>query len=195
MVLTLTFLVGLFQVGLGLARLGSLVNFVSHSVIVGFTSGAAIVIATSQMRHLTGIELQKGHYFVHIWAELIPKLSETNLYVLAVAVITLIIALLFKKFLPNWPGMLFAMIGGSLLALLLDGKNHGVHLVGALPQHLPPLSSPHLTIASLRELAPGSLAIAMLGLAEAVSIARSPQNRNNVLTAIRNLSGRAYLTS
>ena len=173
MVLTLTFLVGLFQAGLGLARLGSLVNFVSHSVIVGFTSGAAIVIATSQMRHLTGIELQKGHYFVHIWAELIPKLPETNLYVLAVAIITLIIALLFKKFLPNWPGMLFAMIGGSLLALLLDGKNHGVHLVGALPQHLPPLSSPHLTIASLRELAPGSLAIAMLGLAEAVSIARS----------------------
>ena len=173
MVLTLTFLVGLFQVGLGLARLGSLVNFVSHSVIIGFTTGAAILIATSQMRHLTGINLQKGHYFVHIWKELIPRLSETNFYVLAVALVTLIIALLFKKLLPNWPGMLVAMIGGSILALLLDGKNHGVQLVGALPQHLPPLSSPDLTIASLRQLAPGALAVAMLGLAEAVSIARS----------------------
>ena len=92
MVLTLTFLVGLFQIGLGLARLGSLVNFVSHSVILGFTAGAAIRIATSQMQHLTGIKLQKGHYFVHIWTELIPRLSETNLYVLAVALITLLIA-------------------------------------------------------------------------------------------------------
>ena len=173
MVLTLTFMVGLFQVGLGLARLGSLVNFVSHSVIVGFTTGAAILIATSQMRHLTGIKLQKGHYFIHIWTELIPRFSETNLYVLAVALVTLLIALLFKKLLPNWPGMLFAMIGGSILALLLDGKNHGVQLVGALPQHLPPLSSPDLTVASLRQLAPGALAVAMLGLAEAVSIARS----------------------
>jgi SulP family sulfate permease len=128
MVLTLTFLVGLFQIGLGLARLGSLVNFVSHSVILGFTAGAAIRIATSQMQHLTGIKLQKGHYFVHIWTELIPRLSEANLYVLAVALITLLIALLFKKLLPNWPGMLVSMIGGSILALLLDGKNLGVQL-------------------------------------------------------------------
>jgi len=128
MVLKLTFLIGLFQVRLGLARLGSLVNFVSHSVILGFTAGAAIRIATSQMQHLTGIKLQKGHYFVHIWTELIPRLSEANLYVLAVALITLLIALLFKKLLPNWPGMLVAMIGGSILALLLDGKNLGVQL-------------------------------------------------------------------
>ena len=128
MVLKLTFLIGLFQVRLGLARLGSLVNFVSHSVILGFTAGAAIRIATSQMQHLTWIKLQKGLYFVHIWTELIPRLSETNLYVLAVALITLLIALLFKKILPNWPGMLFAMIGGIILALLPDGKNHGVQL-------------------------------------------------------------------
>ena len=65
---------------------------------------------------------------MHIWMELIPRLSETNLYVLAVALITLLIALLFKKLLPNWSGMLVAMIGGSILALLLDGKNHGVQL-------------------------------------------------------------------
>jgi SulP family sulfate permease len=128
MVLKLTFLIGLFQVRLGLARLGSLVNFVSHSVILGFTAGAAIRIATSQMQHLKGSKLRKGHYFVHIWTELIPRLSEANLYVLAVALITLLIALLFKKLLPNWPGMLVAMIGGSILALLLDGKNLGVQL-------------------------------------------------------------------
>jgi len=173
MVLTLTFLVGLFQIGLGFARLGALVNFVSHSVVVGFTAGAALLIATSQMGNLTGIKLRGGHYFFHVWSDLIPRLSETNFYVLAIGLATLLIALLFKRLVPNWPGMLFAMIGGSVMAILLDGNNHGVQLIGALPSHLPPLTSPDLTIASLRQLAPGALAVAMLGLAEAVSIARS----------------------
>ncbi len=173
LVLTLTFLVGIFQLGLGLARLGSLVNFVSHSVVIGFTTGAAILIATSQMSHLTGIKLQKGHYFIHVWSELLPRLSEANIYVLSIALFTLFVALLFKKILPKWPGMLRAMVCGSVASLLVGGHNHGVRLVGALPSHLPPLTAPDLTTASLRELAPGALAVAMLGLAEAVSIARS----------------------
>ncbi|HAM53836.1 MAG TPA: sodium-independent anion transporter, partial [Nitrospiraceae bacterium] len=86
---------------------------------------------------------------------------------------TLIIAVVFKLLKPKWPGMFLAMIGGSVVALLMKGNEHGVRLVGSLPGHLPPLSYPYITTASLRELAPPALAAAMLGLAEAVSIARS----------------------
>ena len=60
MTLTLTFLAGIYQLGFGLARLGSLVNFVSHTVVIGFTAGAAILIATSQMKHITTIAIPKG---------------------------------------------------------------------------------------------------------------------------------------
>ena len=173
MVLTLTFLAGLFQFGLGVARLGALVNFVSHSVVVGFTAGAAVLIATSQMSNIIGVTIPKKHSFIHIWVEVLSRISETNLYVLSIAIITLLVAVAFKILLPRWPGMLVGMIAGSVMAVILNASEHGVRLVGALPAHLPPLSHPDLTTASLRQFAPPALAVAMLGLAEAVSIARS----------------------
>jgi SulP family sulfate permease len=173
MALTLTFLAGLFQFGLGIARLGALVNFVSHSVVVGFTAGASILIATSQLSNILGIATPKKHSFIHVWADIISGISGTNLYVLAIGLATLMIAVAFKVLKPKWPGMLIAMIAGSVIALFVKGSEHGVRLVGSLPSHLPPFSHPDITTASLRQLAPPALAVAMLGLAEAVSIARS----------------------
>ena len=67
--LTLTFLVGIIQLAMGLARLGVLVNFISHSVIVGFTAGAAILIGTNQLRNFFGIEMDRGIPFYEIWAD------------------------------------------------------------------------------------------------------------------------------
>jgi SulP family sulfate permease len=173
MALTLTFLAGFFQLALGVARLGALVNFVSHSVVVGFTAGASILIATSQLSNMLGIAAPKKHSFIHIWAYIISGLSGTNLYALFIGLSTLAIAVVLKVLKPRWPGMLIAMIAGSVLALAMKAGEHGIRLVGSLPAHLPPLSYPDITTASLRELAPPALAVAMLGLAEAVSIARS----------------------
>jgi len=173
MALTMTFLAGFFQLALGLARLGSLVNFVSHSVVVGFTAGASILIATSQLSNILGIAAPKKHSFIHVWADIISGLSGANLYALSVGLGTLIIAVIFKILKPRWPGMLIAMIAGSFMAQLMNGREHGIRLVGSLPAHLPPLSHPDITTASVRLLAPPALAVAMLGLAEAVSIARS----------------------
>jgi len=179
MVLTLTFIAGMFQLGLGLARLGALVNFVSHSVVVGFTAGAALLIGSSQLANFFGVPGSKHHAFVHVWMDLFHKLPDTNLYVVGIALTTLVAALLFKIYHPRWPGMLLAMIGGSLLSLALNGKEHGVRLIGSLPGHLPPLSLPDLSTASVRQLAPAALAVAMLGLAEAVSIARAVATRSH----------------
>lgn len=179
MVLTLTFIAGLFQMVLGVARLGALINFVSHSVIVGFTAGAAILIGTSQLGNFFGISIPKGESFLHTWIDLFHLVPHANLYVLFIAVATLLSALVFRIFWPRLPGMLFAMILGSLMALILDGNSHGVRLVGSLPGHLPPLSMPDLSVSSIRNLVPGALAVAMLGLAEAVSIARSVATRSH----------------
>jgi SulP family sulfate permease len=181
MVLTITFLAGLFQLALGVARLGALVNFVSHSVVVGFTAGAALLIGTSQLSNFLGVPGSKRHAFIHVWVDLIEHLAAVNFIVVAIAASTLVFALLFKRFLPKLPGMLFAMVIGSLLSLLLNGKEHGVRLVGSLPAHLPPLSLPDLSTANIRSLAPAALAVAMLGLAEAVSIARAVATRSQQL--------------
>jgi len=178
MVLTLTFLAGAFQLTLGLARMGQLVNFISHSVVIGFTAGAAILIATSQLKHYIGVSLPHGQSFVHTWINLYGQLPNLNVYAAATASITLLAAILFKRYRPRWPGMLFAMVIGSLLCLLIGGEQHGVNLVGSLPARLPPLSLPDFSLQTIRTLGPGAMAVALLGLIEAVSIARAIASRS-----------------
>lgn len=173
MALTLTFLAGLYQFVLGVARMGALVNFVSHSVVVGFTAGAAILIATSQLKHFFGIDIPGGESFLHTWQDIFRQADNINPYVTAIATVTLIAGILFMRFKPRWPGMLLAMILGSLLAALLTDETKDIQLVGELPSQLPPFSIPDLSLKSLKSLSSGAFAIAMLGLIEAISIARS----------------------
>ena len=171
--LTLTFLAGACQLAFGLARMGTLVNFVSNSVVVGFTAGASILIATSQLRHVFGLHLPRGESFFHTWKSILSEIEHINPYVLVVAVITLICAALFKMWRPRSPGLLIAMIVGSLTSLALGGGHHGVQLMGELPANLPLPSLPDFSIGTIRQLAPKSLAVALLGLIEALSIARA----------------------
>jgi len=179
MALTMTLLAGMFQFALGIARLGVLVNFVSHTVVIGFTAGAAILIATSQLKNVFGVAVPSGDSFIHTWLDLWSLLPQTNFYALSIAIVTLVVAFGFKKFLPRWPGMLIAMIVGSLLALFLDAGTHHVKFVPEIPASLPPLSLPDFSPVTIRKLAESSLAIALLGLVEAVSIARSVATRSH----------------
>ncbi len=179
LVLTLTLIAGVFQLALGLARMGTLVNFVSHTVVVGFTAGAAILIGTSQLKHFFGVEIPRGESFAHTWVVLFQKMPEANPYVIAIALVTLISAIVFKKLLPRWPNMLFAMIIGAILAWFFGAEEHNIRLVGSLPGQLPPLSLPDFSIGTIRDLASGGLAVALLGLVEAVSIARSVASKSH----------------
>jgi SulP family sulfate permease len=106
-VLTLTFIAGVFQFSLGLARLGALVNFVSHSVVVGFTAGAALLIGTSQLSNFLGIPGSKHHAFVHIWIDLVRRLPETNFTVFRIALATLAAALFFRPISRDGPACCF----------------------------------------------------------------------------------------
>lgn len=173
MVFTLTFMAGVFQFTFGLLRLGTIINFVSHSVIVGFTAGAALLIATGQLKHALGLSIPAGSSFLTSWSFIFKLSGQINPYELAVALTTLICAALIKTFKPRWPGLLIALVTGSCVSILLNGDTHGVRLLGKLSGTLPHISSPDFTMDTLRLLAPGALAIALLGLIEAISIARS----------------------
>jgi len=179
LVLTLTFMAGVYQLAFGLARLGTLVNFVSHSVVIGFTSGAGILIATSQLKHVLGLDVPSGHSFLKVWLHIFGKFDQINLYVFAIAMVTLISAVIFRAKIPRWPGMLFAMIIGSVLCFVINGSQHGISLVGQMPAKLPPLSLPDFSFETIRELAPKALAVALLGLIEALSIGRSIAARSH----------------
>jgi len=177
LVLTLTFLTGVFQLAMGLARLGVLVNFISHTVVIGFTAGAAVLIAASQIKNFFGINIPRGSHFYEIIHQLFLQLGDINPYVTAVALVTLASGILVKKVFPKIPYMIAAMLIGSLFALLLDdlfGKDVTlIRTVGALPAHLPPFSLPDLSHKAIKEMATSALAVTMLALTEAVSIARS----------------------
>jgi len=172
-VLTLTLLTGLFQLGLGLARLGTLVNFISHTVVIGFTAGAAVLIATSQFKYALGVQVPSGSSFFESWAVLVSQIDATNPYTLTIAVITILATLVLKRINQKLPAMLIGMVAGSVVCWLIGGADNNVALVGALSGQLPGFSLPALSGDTLSALIPGALAVAILGLVEAVSIARA----------------------
>lgn len=178
--LTLTFLAGVYQLAFGLARMGALVNFVSHTVVIGFTAGAAILIVTSQMKHILGVAIPKGESFLHTWVDIFQSLGDIKLSLVVIALATLVTALLAKKLHRKSPNLLIGMVVGSLVALgLKAGGMTEIPLVGEIPAHLPPLSHPEFSISTIRLLAPEAFAVALLGLIEAVSISRAVATKSN----------------
>ncbi len=173
MALTITFLAGVYQLAFGLARLGILVNFVSHTVVVGFTAGAAILIATSQMKNVLGVYVPKGESFLSTWYDLALQYDQVQYNILIIAVATLFVAMAIKKIKPKLPNLLIALFAGGVLAQVMGGEAAGIAMVSAIPGHLPPLSMPDISFASIKMLAPEAFAVALLGLIEAVSISRS----------------------
>jgi SulP family sulfate permease len=174
--LTLTFLTGLYQLVLGLARLGVLVNFISHTVIIGFTAGAAVLIAVSQIKNFFGLDLERGLEVHEVVIELVRNIGEINPYVTAVAVITLLSSVILRRLLPKL-AMIVALVVGSLVAIVINrvvgGDATDISTVGALDAALPPFSLPDFSFEALSSLAFPALIVTMLALTEAVSIARS----------------------
>ena len=179
MALTLTFLAGVYQLVFGLAKFGMLVNFVSHNVVIGFTAGAALLIASSQVPYILGIEVVKGENFVDTWSALFSGLGEINLYLLVVGLSTLASSILVKLYKPQLPNLLIGMFVGGFIAFYLSNFTQTIETVGVMPAYLPPLSTPDFSLNALKSLAPEAFAIALLGLIEASSIGRSIATKSN----------------
>jgi len=177
LVLTLTFLVGVFQLALGALRLGTLVNFVSHTVVVGFTAGAAVLIVLSQVKNFFGIEIARGSAAWQVLLSLWRQLADINPYVTIVALVTVVASVGVRKWRPRVPHMIAALVVGGVVAALLNlifgVEQTGIKSIGALRVGLPPLSSPVFSMGTIEKLVPIAIAVALLALTEAVSIARA----------------------
>jgi len=175
--LTLTFMVGIIEFVMGVAKLGALVNFISHSVVIGFTAGAAILIIVNQLKNFFGIHIPRGESFLHVLADIATNLGHSNGFIVTVGLITLFSGIISKVFLKKIPYMLVAMIVGSLAAAIINGifgeEQTQIAHIKELPAMLPPLSAPDFSWSTIRELAPIALAATLFALVEAVSIARA----------------------
>jgi SulP family sulfate permease len=177
----LAVMVGVFQLGLGLARLGVLVNFVSHSVIVGFSAGAGVLIAIRQIRPLLGLNFT-SHSFVETLTgaggELIA--GNVNWPTAALGLGTMLLIVLTKRLNPKLPGPLIGMVVAAVVVALFGLDRDGVDVIGELPRGLPPLTKlPLFDFDLISELSTGALAIAAIGLIEAMSIARTISNQSD----------------
>jgi SulP family sulfate permease len=174
LVLTLALLVGLLQFAMGVARLGALVNFISHTVVIGFTAGAGLLIITAQLRNFSGVAIPSGTRFFETLGLFVRGIPHLDPWIAATGAVTLLVALAAKRWLPRLPYMVVAMIAGSLFgyALLAAGVAK-VPVVGALPSGIPVLSVPSFDPETWRRIFPAALALTVLGLTEAVSIARA----------------------
>ncbi len=175
--ITLAFMVGVTQFAMGAIRLGALVNFISHSVIVGFTCGAALLIAAKQFKIFLGLEIPVSTHFYESlmylwehWSTFHPMVTVTGFSAIAVVIVL-------KRKWPKFPGMIAALFVSSLVAavfnLIFGSDKTGIDMVGALPRQLPPLSMPDFSAKAFQDLAPLALAMTLFALTEAVSIARS----------------------
>jgi SulP family sulfate permease len=177
LVLTVTFLTGVMELAMGIARLGGLVNFISHTVIVGFSAGTAILIATTQIKAFFGISIPAEASFLETLWQLAIQARNINPWVAAVGVFTLASGIVARKYLPKIPFMISATVLGSLFALALDlAFGHEVtriSMVGSLPAKLPPFSSPDLSLETLRRVAPTALANTILALTLAIGVGRA----------------------
>ena len=177
LVLTLTLLTGLIQLAMGLMRLGMLVNFISHTVIIGFTAGAAILIAASQIKNFFGLDMPRGAHFHEVLIQFGSHVMDTQPWVLMVGMVTLITGMLAKRYLKKLPYMIVAMVAGGVVAAIINAQvgieQTGIHTVGALAASFPPLSVPDFSFTALNQTLFPATIIAILALTEAVAIARS----------------------
>ncbi|NDP43201.1 MAG: STAS domain-containing protein [Aromatoleum sp.] len=175
LVLTLNLMIGLLKLGFGLARLGTLVNFISHTVIVGFTAGAGVLIVGAQLSNAGGlVALPQEAAFVDAVRGVVLHSRDIDPWSALIAAVTIAAALAARRLLPRTPHLLVGIVVGSLVAWLLarEGIAH-VATIGPLPSALPSWSMPSFSAGTWRTLAPIALALTLIGLTEAVSSARA----------------------
>ncbi len=182
---------GLIQIAMGAARLGSLANFLSHPVLSGFSSAAAIIIGLSQAKHLLGVRLPPAEHFHELPAQLLRALPRTHGPTLAIGVASMILLLGLQYLLPRALAagrilppvaaqtlsrtgpILVVILGTGIVAAFDPGEASGVHVVGEIPRGLSTLALPALGGSELLPLIPLALTVSFVGFLESASVAKT----------------------
>lgn len=183
LVLTLTFMVGVMQLVLGMARAGALVDHVPHAVIVGFTSGAAILIANSQLPAFFGIDLPIGGSIRQQVTAIVAHAERIQPMTVLAGLVTVAAIRLWMPLNRKVPAMLVGVVVGaaSVFVLRLAWPSlPALPGVDAVPAMLPPLSAPDLSLSTLQALLLASLVMTLLALTEATAIARAMASRERM---------------
>jgi len=177
--ITLALMVGVIQFALGAFRLGFLVNFLSHPVISGFTSAAALIIGLSQLKHLLGVNIPRSHHIHEILIHAVEQFGSVNWPTVAIGLGGIALIMGVKRINKRIPGPLLAVIFGILAVWGLGlADTAGVKIVGQVPEGLPAFSIPNVEMGNIQALVPIALTIALVSFMESIAVAKAIQARH-----------------
>jgi high affinity sulfate transporter 1 len=171
-------LVGLISLLAWLLRLGFLVNFISESVLTGFSCGAALYIASTQLGKLFGIEGDEGGFFDRVFY-IASHLGETNLASLAVGLGGLVVLVVGERFSRRLPWSLIVVVVSIVLVSVSGLAARGVAITGEIPRGLPVPAIPSFGAGDVQELLPGALAVFLLAYVEGMGVVRTFAKRHD----------------
>ncbi|WP_432937000.1 SulP family inorganic anion transporter [Kribbella sp. CA-253562] len=168
----LAIVVGVIAIVAGLLKLGFLASFISEPVLKGFIVGLALTIIAGQLPSLFGVPKGEGDFFEKIW-DLVTELGATNGWTLGVGLVSLLVVLGLKRYVPLLPASLFAVVLGVLAVVVFGLEDHGVAVVGQIKGGLPSYGVPDVSAADYLALAGGAFGVALVGFAEGLGAAKT----------------------
>ncbi len=171
----LAFMVGIFQFMLGSFKLGFIINFLSHPVVVGFTNAAAIIIGASQLDKIFGVvKPEAAQTYEQVWGVLVNAYGGTHLMTLSMAILAFIIIIAVKKYTPKLPAVLLSVTITTVISWLTGfHENFGGAIVGSIPEGLPSIVMPNFDLSIMSSMVVTAVTIGLIGFMEAISIAKS----------------------
>lgn len=174
----LALMVGIVHLFLGVFRLGFVVNFLSHSVLVGFTAAAAIIIGLSQVKHVLGVKIPRTEAFSENLVEILKVVDETDGLTIAIGAGCLIALYVLKRFAPRLPGALIVVAVATAITYAFDLGARGVATVGEIPSSLPAFALPGFDADLIGSLTSAAIIITIVGFMESVAVAKVYARRN-----------------
>ncbi|WP_372906492.1 SulP family inorganic anion transporter [Rhodohalobacter sp.] len=170
--------VGLVQFLMGVFRMGFLVNFLSHPVLSGFTSAAALIIGASQIKNLTGLDLPRTKQVQEIVIETARRFTEIEPITAAIGIGSIAAIILIRKWKRTFPSALVVVVVGTAVTALFGLNQHGVAIVGDIPKGLPAFSLEFLNLSDARILIPTVLIISLVSYMESIAVAKAIANKH-----------------
>lgn len=170
--------VGVFQLLMGVFRMGFLVNFLSHPVLSGFTSAAALIIGASQFKNLLGIDLPRTNYVHEILIGVFEKAANIDPYTAAIGIGSIALIIGIRRWKPTFPSALVVVVLGTLVTFGFGLEQKGVAIVGEIPQGLPSIEILSFNLSDFEQLLPTILVISLVGYMESIAVAKAIANKH-----------------
>lgn len=178
LIITVGLMVGILQFLMGIFRLGFLVNFLSQPVISGFSSAAALIIISSQLRHLLGVEIERSVHFYETYVFLFQKIGNISWLTVGIGLGGMIVILLLRKLHKAIPGQLVVVILGILVMVATGWEANGVQVLGVIPDGLPAFDIPSFEKSTWKSLFPIAMTISLLSFMQAIAISKTFQHKH-----------------